>query len=80
MLIVAALVERYRIRPPPATLRLIVFPMVAWFYLGGAVVLLGGLIALWPSVGARRRRLRTRYAARLGREVSGAQDSLRVLR
>lgn len=29
------LVERYHIRSAPATLRLIIFPMVAWVYLGG---------------------------------------------
>jgi cytochrome c-type biogenesis protein CcmF len=28
-----------------------IHPMVAWIWLGGAVVLLGGLLALWPAAG-----------------------------
>ena len=47
-LILGALVERYRNRPGVATIRLIVFPLVVWLYVGGAMVLLGALIALSP--------------------------------
>ena len=47
-IILAALVERYRQRAGPPTLRLIVLPFVAWLYAGGAIVLLGAAIALWP--------------------------------
>jgi hypothetical protein len=56
--ILAALVERYRRLPGEATIRLIVFPLVAWLYVGGAIVLAGALIALSP----RRRRARPRIA------------------
>jgi hypothetical protein len=39
----------------------------------GALIGLGGaLLALWPSVEARRRRVRGAYAARLGQELSRA--------
>jgi cytochrome c-type biogenesis protein CcmF len=69
-LIVAALAERYLRRPSPANFRLIVFPLVTWLYIGGAMALLGGLLALWPSPEARRRRVAGIYAARLGRELA----------
>ena len=36
-----------------ATIRVLVEPLVSWIWLGGAIMCLGGLIALWP-----RRRLR----------------------
>ena len=71
-LIVAALVERYRNEPSPATFRLLVSPLVAWIWIGGAVVLLGALVALWPSPQALGRRATSLYAARLGRELSRA--------
>ncbi len=32
-----------------ATLRVLVNPLVLWIWIGGVVVLLGGLIALWPE-------------------------------
>ncbi len=68
---IAALAERYRTAPPPATFRVLVSPLVSWIWLGGGVVILGALTALWPSAGARRRVTST-YAARLGRELSRA--------
>jgi cytochrome c-type biogenesis protein CcmF len=71
-LILAAIVERYRRAAAPATFRTLVSPMVAWIWIGGAVVLLGALIALWPRPGARARRVTSLYAARLGRELSRA--------
>ena len=71
-LIVAALAERYRRDPPPASFRAIVSPLVAWIWVGGAIVILGALIAVWPSPEARLRRVTSLYAARLGRELSRA--------
>jgi cytochrome c-type biogenesis protein CcmF len=62
----------YRESPPPAQFRILVSPLVSWIWAGAAVVLLGALIALWPSPDARRRRVRGMYAARLGRELSRA--------
>lgn len=32
-----------------ATLKVQIHPMIAWIWLGGAVVVLGGLVALWPQ-------------------------------
>ena len=69
-LIVTALLENYRKDPPPATFRVIVSPLVSWIWLGGALVVLGALVAAWPSPEARLRRVRSLYSARLGRELT----------
>ena len=71
-LIVAALAERYRRDPPPAAFRAIASPLVVWIWIGGAIVVLGALVAAWPSPEARLRRVRSLYSARLGRELSRA--------
>jgi cytochrome c-type biogenesis protein CcmF len=71
-LIVASLVERYRQQAPPAYFRTLVSPLVAWIWIGGGILLLGGLVAAWPAPGAAERRLRSLYAARVGRELSRA--------
>jgi cytochrome c-type biogenesis protein CcmF len=69
-LIVGSLLENYRNDPPPATFRVIVSPLVSWIWLGGLMVVLGALVAAWPSPEARLRRVRSLYSARLGRELS----------
>jgi cytochrome c-type biogenesis protein CcmF len=71
-LVVAALAERYRRDPPPAAFRAIVSPLVVWIWIGGAIAVLGALVAVWPSPEARLRRVTSIYAARLGRELSRA--------
>jgi cytochrome c-type biogenesis protein CcmF len=71
-LIVAALAERYRGNPPPAAFRAIASPLVVWIWIGGAIAVLGALIAAWPSPEARLRRVRSLYSARVGRELSRA--------
>jgi cytochrome c-type biogenesis protein CcmF len=48
-LVVAGLVAHYEASPPPATFRFIVSPLVEWIWLGGLIVLAGGLVALWPG-------------------------------
>jgi cytochrome c-type biogenesis protein CcmF len=69
---VAALAEIYRREPPAAAFRFIVSPLVAWIWIGGAIALLGALVAAWPSPEARLRRVSSLSAARLGRELSRA--------
>jgi len=69
---IAAIAERYRTDPPPAAFRMLVSPLVSWIWIGGVVVVFGALLALWPSPEARRRRVTSLYAARLGRELSRA--------
>ena len=71
-LVIATLVEQYRENPPPASFRVIDSPLVSWIWIGGAIVLLGALIAIWPSPETRLRRVTSIYAARLGKELSRA--------
>jgi cytochrome c-type biogenesis protein CcmF len=70
--IVAALADRYRRDPPPASFRAIASPLVVWIWIGGGIVVLGALVAAWPSPEARLRRVRSLYSARLGQELSRA--------
>jgi cytochrome c-type biogenesis protein CcmF len=63
------LARSYTNNPPAATFRLLVSPMVTWIWLGAIVVLLGALIALWPSPRTVSRRVTAAYAARVGREA-----------
>jgi cytochrome c-type biogenesis protein CcmF len=70
--VIQTLTELYRQDPPPAAFRVIVSPLVTWIWIGGAIAILGALVAAWPSPEARLRRVRSLYAARLGRELSRA--------
>jgi cytochrome c-type biogenesis protein CcmF len=45
---------------------------VVWIWIGGAIAIGGGLIAVWPAPEARRRRVSDVYAARLARELGRA--------
>ena len=69
-IVIRALAELYREDPPPAAFRAIVSPLVTWIWIGGAIAVFGALLAAWPSPEARLRRVRSLYAARLGRELS----------
>jgi cytochrome c-type biogenesis protein CcmF len=69
---VSGLIEVYRRGIFAAQFRLLVSPMVTWIWLGGLVVFLGGLIALWPAPDAARRRVTAGYAARVARELGRA--------
>ena len=51
------LARQYLKHPPPAQFHFIVSPLVMWVWLGGAIVLVGGLIALWPAPSTLRRRV-----------------------
>ena len=68
-LIIAALLERYRRDPPPAAFRTLESPLVVWIWIGGAIVLLGALVAVWPSGDWRRRRVTAAYVARVGGDL-----------
>ena len=54
LVILSAIVERYRRASDAVTLRVIVFPFVLWLYIGGAVVVAGAAVALWPRGRTRR--------------------------
>jgi len=68
------ILKRYTDRPPPATFRLIVSPMVTWIWLGAILTFLGGLIALWPTARGDRAvsRATAGYASRVARELGRA--------
>ena len=71
-LIVAGTLRRYLIARPAVVFTAIRSPMIMWIWVGGLIVILGSLTALWPSPEARRRRASSLAAARLGRELSRA--------
>jgi len=66
------IVGAYLKHPPPASFTLISSPLVMWIWLGGLIVLLGGLTAIWPPPAALRGRLRARYFARVAQELGRA--------
>jgi cytochrome c-type biogenesis protein CcmF len=70
--VVAALAQRYLNRPPPATFRMIVSPLVSWIWLGALIAVGGALIALWPAPAAIRRRVAAAAGARVAREPGPA--------
>ena len=47
-------------------------PLVIWIWVGGAIGVIGGLIAAWPAASARRRRVSDVYAARLAKDLGRA--------
>ena len=54
-----------------ATIKAQVHPMIAWIWLGGVVVVLGGLVALWPQ----GRRAPARVTAPQGAVIAGGSDA-----
>jgi cytochrome c-type biogenesis protein CcmF len=59
------LTDRYRSAPSIGTLRVIVWPLVTWIWLGAALAVAGGLIAIWPVALPVRTRSRAASALRL---------------
>ncbi len=55
-----------------ARFSLIVTPLVAWFWIGGAVLVLGGVLAMWPG----GPEIRTRVRGRQGASQAGYAASL----
>jgi cytochrome c-type biogenesis protein CcmF len=56
---IAELVARYVTHPWPVTFLMIVSPLVMWLWIGGLIVVVGALIALWPVPVLARRRARS---------------------
>jgi cytochrome c-type biogenesis protein CcmF len=69
---IRGLTDRYARTAPPATFRLIVSPLVAWIWLGGLLVFLGGIICIWPTPDLAHRRATAGYAARVARDLGRA--------
>jgi cytochrome c-type biogenesis protein CcmF len=72
LFILSQIVNRYVQKPVALPVRAIVSPLVAWIWIGGAVALLGAMLALWPAPAARRREVASAYSARLGSELTRA--------
>ena len=62
----------YVANPLPVDFRINVNPFVIWIWLGGAIAVVGAVIAAWPAPEARRRRVSDVYAARLARDLGRA--------
>jgi cytochrome c-type biogenesis protein CcmF len=58
------LVRSYLKSPPAANFHFIVSPLVLWIWIGGLIVFIGGLIALWPAPSTIRARAAARARAR----------------
>jgi cytochrome c-type biogenesis protein CcmF len=69
---IRGLVDRYERTAPPAQFRLIVSPLVWWIWVGGLIVIAGGLICLWPAADLATRRATAGYAARVARDLGRA--------
>ncbi len=69
---IAVMAHEYMLAPPPAQFKLIVSPLVMWIWIGGIVVFVGGLIALWP---ARRRAATLRSRTRVGADLEAAREA-----
>jgi cytochrome c-type biogenesis protein CcmF len=61
---IGVLAREYLKKPPPAQFHFIVSPLVMWIWIGGLIVLGGGLIAIWPAPSTVRRRVAMRFRAR----------------
>jgi cytochrome c-type biogenesis protein CcmF len=70
--IITELQSRYEEGQIPVDFRINVNPLVIWIWIGGAIGVIGGLIAAWPAASARRRRVSDVYAARLAKDLSRA--------
>jgi cytochrome c-type biogenesis protein CcmF len=61
------LAKQYLKSPPPANFHFIVSPLVMWIWVGGLIVFIGGLIAVWPAPSTVRARVAAR--ARMPRRL-----------
>ncbi len=66
------LAREYLKHPPAAQFHFIVSPLVMWIWIGGLIVLGGGLIAIWPTPSAVRRRVASRSRARAAHGLARA--------
>ncbi len=70
--VVEQLTRSYAQKAQPATFRVIVNPLVSWMWIGALIAIAGALISVWPTPGARRRRVSSVEAARVGQGLSRA--------
>ena len=63
--LLSAIETHYVNNPPPIVVTLLASPLVMWIWIGGLIVLLGGLTAIWPPPSAMRRRVQARAVSRV---------------
>lgn len=51
-----------------ANFRVLINPMVSWIWTGGAVLLLGAIVAMWPSAAERREEAFIRYSSEISKD------------
>ncbi|MGH2832256.1 MAG: heme lyase CcmF/NrfE family subunit, partial [Solirubrobacteraceae bacterium] len=68
-LALAYLAGVYLHAPPPAQFNFIDSPLVLWIWIGGGIVLFGGIIVLWPLPSTVRRRVSVLARGRSGRRL-----------
>jgi cytochrome c-type biogenesis protein CcmF len=61
--LLSAIKTHYLHFPPPVQFTLLASPLVVWIWIGGLIVLGGGLVAIWPAPAAVRRRVQARHGA-----------------
>ena len=71
-LVIRRLTDAYLEAGAPVDFRVNYNPLVMWLWIGGAIGVAGGLIAIWPAAAAKRRRVSDVHAARLARELGRA--------
>jgi cytochrome c-type biogenesis protein CcmF len=69
---IAYLARAYLKHPPPTQFNFLVSPLVFWIWIGGLIMVGGGLIALWPAPSTVRRRVAARSRARAVRGLARA--------
>jgi cytochrome c-type biogenesis protein CcmF len=69
---IAYLARAYLEHPPPTQFNFLVSPLVFWIWIGGLIMVGGGLIALWPAPSTVRRRVAARSRARAVRGLARA--------
>ena len=66
------LAREYLRHPPQAQFHFIDSPLVMWIWIGGLIVFIGGLIAVWPAPSLVRARVAARVRARSPRGLARA--------
>jgi cytochrome c-type biogenesis protein CcmF len=72
LIAIAYMAHAYLQHPPPAQFNFIDSPLVMWIWIGGLIVLGGGLVVLWPAPSVVRRRVSERSRARAARGLARA--------
>lgn len=73
-LVITAIVDSYPQRATNARVLVIINPLVTWLWVGGVILLLGALTALWPSSSPLRSRVSAASAARAAKAPKAPKE------